>query len=65
MPSVHDIINDTNIHIAKLKSPFQEYYYFLKTSGYSMVAQMMVDIRKCLLVVLSHFQCHDLGLVKW
>jgi hypothetical protein len=30
-----------------------------------MVAQMMVDIRNCLLVFLWHFQWHALGLVKW
>jgi len=56
MPLVHGVINDTHIYIAKLKSPFQEDYYHFKTSGYSMVAQMMVDIGKCLLMFLWHFQ---------
>ncbi len=65
MPLVHGVINDTHIYIAKLKSPFQEDYYHFKTSGYSMVAQMMVDIGKCLLMFLWHFQWHALGLVKW
>jgi hypothetical protein len=65
MHLVHGVINNTHIHINKLKSPFQEDYYYFKTSGYSMVAQMMVDIRNCLLVFLWHFQWHAPGLVKW
>jgi hypothetical protein len=59
---VHGVINDTHIHIAKVKSPFQEDYYYFKTSGYSMVAQMMVDIRKRLLMFFGIFNDMPLGL---
>jgi hypothetical protein len=50
MPSVVDAIDDSHIAITKLSGAFAEDYYYHKTKGYNIVAQVVVDIQKDLLM---------------
>jgi hypothetical protein len=43
---MHGTINNTHISISKPKLAFAKDYYYHKMGGYSIVAQVVVDVRR-------------------
>jgi hypothetical protein len=44
--SVHNIINNTQISISKPKIAFAKYYFYHTIKGYSIVAQVIIKVRR-------------------